>query len=309
MGGDSMYYGTTVSQSVALGKNAGAGDTGNNNIGIGFGAMNKDGASGDNNVAIGVATGDALTTGYSNVMVGTNVGTTMTTAFYNVALGDSAGQAMDNAVGNVVLGYKAGGSINSGGTNVCIGYQAGQDTVALTSGDNNVLIGTNVRTANANNVNNICIGHDIDSGNNEFAFGKASNKVFNNFDTDADWDRSSDVRKKRNINDAKLGLDFVNDLRPVTFQWRPNYDFPKDFDEYSEKNNMNTEVVMHGMIAQEVKEALDKTDVERFGGWKEDKHGSQYLSKEAFVIPLIKAVQELSEQNKVLEKRIEELEN
>jgi len=212
-------------------------------------------------------------------------------------------------VGNVVMGHRAGRSINSGGRNVCIGFQAGQDTVALTSGDNNVLIGTNVRTANANNSNNICIGDDIDSGNNEFAFGKSGNKVFNNFDTDADWDQSSDVRKKRNINDAKLGLDFVNDLRTVTFQWRPTYDFPKDFDEYSEKNNMNTEVVMHGMIAQEVKEALDKTDVERFGGWKEDKNGSQYLSKAAFVIPLIKAVQELSEKVEAQQKEIEELKN
>ena len=55
------------------------------------------------------------------------------------------------------------------------------------------------------------------------------------------------------------------------------------------------------MIAQEVKEALDKTGVDRFGGWQEDENGSQYLSKEMFIYPLIKAVQELSAKVKALE--------
>ena len=48
------------------------------------------------------------------------------------------------------------------------------------------------------------------------------------------------------------------------------------------------------MIAQEVKSALDKANVNDFGGWKVNKDGSQRLSNEMFVFPLIKAVQELS---------------
>jgi hypothetical protein len=62
------------------------------------------------------------------------------------------------------------------------------------------------------------------------------------------------------------------------------------------------------MIAQEVKAALDKTGVERFGGWKEDTDGCQRLSKEMFVFPLIKAVQELLAKNNALEARIAILE-
>ena len=57
---------------------------------------------------------------------------------------------------------------------------------------------------------------------------------------------------------------------------------------------MNTDAVMHNFIAQEVKAALDTAGVSDFGGWKEDQYGVQQVSREMFVIPLVKAVQELS---------------
>ena len=51
---------------------------------------------------------------------------------------------------------------------------------------------------------------------------------------------------------------------------------------------------MHGMLAQEVKAALDKEGIDTFGGWSENDDGMQNISREMFVIPLIKAIQELS---------------
>ena len=141
----------------------------------------------------------------------------------------------------------------------------------------------------------------------QFTFGKASNVVQNEFDTDAAWTRTSDVRKKRNIKDDKLGLDFINKLKPVTFQWKPSNEFPKEWNEYSEENNMDLDATMHGMIAQDVKQALDDADVDTFGGWKERKDGSQTISREMFVTPLIKAVQELSSENKELKDELNEL--
>jgi len=66
---------------------------------------------------------------------------------------------------------------------------------------------------------------------------------------------------------------------------------------------METGKVLHGMIAQDVKAALDKAGVDTFGGWTEDSDdGSQEISQEMFVHPLIRAVQELSS-------KVEELEN
>ena len=75
---------------------------------------------------------------------------------------------------------------------------------------------------------------------------------------------------------------------------------------------MDTDVVMHGFIAQEVKEVLDKHSSERdsnFSGWKEGEDGMQHTSREMFVIPLIKAVQELSAQVNTLKQEIKELKN
>ena len=58
------------------------------------------------------------------------------------------------------------------------------------------------------------------------------------------------------------------------------------------------------MIAQEVRTAMDKHGIQEFGGWYEDKlheDKQQGISESMYVIPLIKAVQELSAKVKVLE--------
>ena len=70
---------------------------------------------------------------------------------------------------------------------------------------------------------------------------------------------------------------------------------------------MDLDTTMHGMIAQDVKQALDDVGVDTFGGWKEREDGSQVISREMFVTPLIKAVQELSSENKELKDELNEL--
>ena len=62
---------------------------------------------------------------------------------------------------------------------------------------------------------------------------------------------------------------------------------------------------MYGLIAQEVKESLDKHNITDFGGWSiEDKSSIQGISQEMFVHPLIKAVQELSAKVEELEDKL-----
>ena len=72
---------------------------------------------------------------------------------------------------------------------------------------------------------------------------------------------------------------------------------------------MNTDVTLHGMLAQEVKAALDTASVTTFSGWKEEPDGSQSLAQDMFIYPLIKAVQELSAKNTALEARVKALED
>jgi hypothetical protein len=70
---------------------------------------------------------------------------------------------------------------------------------------------------------------------------------------------------------------------------------------------------MNGLIAQEVKQALLDSGVTEekvldYGVWSEGKDGVQTISREMFVIPLVNAIKELTDQNKKLTSRIEELE-
>jgi len=60
--------------------------------------------------------------------------------------GITAGDGLTTGNGNTFVGYRAGEDV-TGSTNTLIGYQSGLDTTALTSGSNNVCIGTNVRTS------------------------------------------------------------------------------------------------------------------------------------------------------------------
>ena len=318
IGRDALTSETAGSKCIAIG--SGALETQNNsgtddsfNVGIG----ENSGVSvttGDKNSLVGHLTGDSLTTGNQNVAVGYQALAGGTTYDGNTAVGHQALLVADNTSGadgnNVAIGASAGSTVTSGVRNVLVGVSTG---ASLTTGNDNIMIGKGADVSANAAAKQITIGNDINAGgNNNFAFGKSGNVVTNDFDTDAAFSRSSDRRKKREIYDQELGLDFVNDLRTVNFKWKPSNEFPKEWNDYSEENNMDTDVIMHGFIAQEVKEALDKHSSERdskFSGWKEGEDGMQHTSREMFVIPLIKAVQELSAQVDTLKAEIKELKN
>ena len=68
---------------------------------------------------------------------------------------------------------------------------------------------------------------------------------------------------------------------------------------------------MYGFIAQEVKESLDKYNITDFNGWSVDENSEakeQGISYEMFVIPLVKAVQELSAEVETLKTKVAALE-
>ncbi len=108
--------------------------------------------------------------------------------------------------------------------------------------------------------------------------------------------QTSDVRLKELITPTTLGLDFVNDLNPVSYKWKKKKDGKVDQTHY-------------GIIAQEVMETLTKygiNSVEDFGGithegGEADYYGSRYGE---FVPILIKAVQELSDEVKELKEKL-----
>ena len=242
----------------------------------------------------------ANTTGENHVCIGHSSGSSITTGSRNTALGAFTLDACTTGDDNTCIGKSAGGAITTGSDNTCLGENAG-DTIQ--SGSSNIALGKESDVPHDTS-NAIVVGVGITATtNNEFSFGKASNVVSNIFTSNASFSRSSDLHKKTNIADTDIGLSFINELKPVTFNWRPNNEFPKHYKDYSEtENHMDTEVNLYGMIAQDVEKALQKVGHENFGGWSKEEDGSQRLSQEMFIYPLINAVKELSA-------KVDELEN
>ena len=190
-----------------------------------------------------------------------------------------------------------------------VGAQAGDN---ITTGEGNICIGRIARTAAVDNNNAIVMGESVTGvGGNNFTFGVTgtdSNIAFGATSITA----PSDVRLKENIQEEKVGLGFINDLRPVTFQWKKEKDIPSDMKAHvagSEKRTMNGKY-NHGFIAQEVKEVIDNHNMkDGFDMWMEDGEDGRQRIGDASLMPImVKALQELSEKNDALEARLAALE-
>ena len=267
--------------------------TGANNVAVGYNAFGTNTESSEN-VAVGSHALNAQNGGSANVGVGHYALAVLTTAAENTSCGYSAGRWVTTGASNSHFGLYAGLNVTTGTYNVLLGRGAGSN---ITTGSNNICIGTATGSA-VGAANNIVLGYGIAGpGDNVVAFGKASNVIQNTFTSNATWSQASDERLKTDITDNTLGLDFINEMETKTYRWKPSYDVPEELtNHYNEENQKDTEVLMYGMMAQKVKASMDKHENPEFTGWEENKDGSQNLSREMFVIPLIKAVQELSTQ-------------
>ena len=203
-----------------------------------------------------------------------------------------------------------------GSRNTGLGDQAGD---VITEGNDNVLIGYNADPSANNASNQIVIGSGATgTGDNEIALGNTSISAIKG---QVAFSTYSDRRIKREINDSKLGLDFIMNLRPVTYKMKNPADYPDELledrfrmDVTSGPNNQLTDfrpaddqTIYDGLIAQEVKEAIDEAGV-NWSGWSENESdGKQGVQYGALTIPLIKAVQEQQETINSLKKVNQEL--
>ena len=247
------------------------------------------------------------TTGGYNTAVGRQALYLSTTAVYNTAIGYFALVSATTGGRNTNIGAFSGQDLTSGGNNTLLGYDAG-DTI--TTGSNNVCIGYDVTTETATTAESIVIGRSLNGlGANYFTFGTNGHKVYNQFTNNATWTRSSDVRLKKDIEtNTDLGLDFINDLRTVTYKWKAPSELDPSLSDYdAEKTEHPWSNKMYGFIAQEVKQALDDHNVTDFNGWHvtDNDDAIQGISYEMFVMPLVKAVQELSAENAALKARLD----
>jgi len=122
------------------------------------------------------------------------------------------------------------------------------------------------------------------------------------FNSNATWTHSSDKRQKIDIKEDKLGLDFINDMKPVTFKHKSPSEFPKEWTAYDaeDKEPMGGDKTVHGLIAQEVEPLIPHAVIQS----EEDGYYQMDYSK--LVTPLIKAVQELSAEVEQLKQQAHE---
>jgi hypothetical protein len=201
---------------------------------------------------------------------------------------------------NVSIGFESGHILTTGGNNTLLGSTAGDD---LTTGGQNVVIGRLCNGGAGGRAYATIIGYALDGHSNDATLlGRGSNdsELAHGATT---WTAPSDIRLKEEIEDEQIGLDFINELRPVTFRWKKAKDVPQELKahEDSEERVMNGKY-NHGFIAQEVKAAIDKYDFkDGFDLWSEDDNDGRQRVGEASLIPmLVKAIQELSEEVKQL---------
>jgi len=299
---------------VALGSNALASSTnGDLNIAIGFAALKN-----ANNLSEMIAIGDsAMYNATSN-----NSGY----AFGNTAIGSKA--LFSNTIGklNTAIGYKALYATTEGMRNTAVGNQALMNN---TSGNRNTAVGFKALKYITTKVANTAIGDlagptgDYD---NTTSIGFYAGRVFgadnrieignNNvvwIGGQVTWSTFSDRRIKRNVKENVPGLEFIKRLRPVTYhidahkqeeliargdkkrlEEMRSIDWPSKYD--IEK------ITMTGFIAQEVEQAAKEIGYDFSGVQKADDDPGMYsISYAQFVVPLVKAVQELSEKVNKLE--------
>jgi hypothetical protein len=289
---NAAFGGATDAQGAALEANT----TGSNNTAFGYAALRSNTTAGDN-TAFGASALSVGTTAAFNTGLGRQALELATTGSNNTAVGYYALRENTTGSSNVAVGKNAGDLITTGASNVCIGISAGQN---VTTGAGNVMIGNTPQPSTGAASGQICIGvNPTCVGDNNFTFGYQttdSNIAFGATVITA----PSDIRLKEDIQDEEIGLDFIKDLRPVTFLWKKEKDCPPDMKVYkegSEERVMNGKY-NHGFIAQEVKATIDAHGFkEGFDMWQEDElDGRQRVAPSAIMSVMVKAVQELSTQ-------------
>lgn len=217
---------------------------------------------------------------------------------------------------NTAVGYQALQQVQSD-YNTAVGYRASYNAGALKStaiganatitagATNSSALGAN---ATANYVNSIQLG---DPNVTDVFCGTPSTTLLH-----AKAVTASDGRFKYNVLQDVPGLNFIMQLKPVTYNF--NTAKLKNFIATGNMTNDNLVTVSQkindaprysGFIAQDVEEAANKIGYEFDGLIAPKKNGEKYysLSYSQFVVPLVKAVQELSIENRALVKKIEDM--
>ena len=248
------------------------------------------------NTAHGFEALDSVTTGTSATAIGYRAGANLTTADRCTAVGRLALEAVTTGADNVAVGYNAGASFTTDAANTAIGSTALRDMV----GANNTAIGKQAGENMLTGSNNSYLGFNANgvtrNESNKIVLGNSS--ITNIYAQVTSITSLSDKRDKKNIEPLEVGLDFVNALKPVIFDWdmRPTLD--RDGNEIVGKVDMPDS----GFIAQDLIAAEDTTGLVDYLQLTYRENPDKLQATQGRLIPiLVKAIQDLSAKVAALE--------
>ena len=234
IGFQSGFGNTTGLYNTFLGQDSGKSNTeGSLNTFLGFDSGKKN-ISGDWNTFVGAYAGQTNTTGFHNTFLGINAGGGNTTGYYNSFIGVNSGILNTTGYFNSFTGMYSGYQNTSGYYNSFFGFQSGYTN---TTGNNNTIIGTYANVGSNNLTFATAIGaYSTVNTSNTIALGRTngSDKVViyglggggftqlcrNSANQISNC--SSSLRYKTNIKPFNFGLQVVNQLQPITFNWKGN---------------------------------------------------------------------------------------
>lgn len=330
VGKSALYTNTSGDSNTASGVNSlYSNDAGSKNTAHGFASLYSN-TSGDENVAIGFQSLSNNTTASTAVAIGAHamryfIGTGQcinvavgyealrgselfsTTGSANVAVGSKSLLYNTSGHSNTAVGYRAMSSNNAGIYNTAFGRQALENNE---TGSYNTSVGYNSGTVGSSNENTSSIGFLTQTtADNSVRVGNGS---VISIGGQVGWTTLSDASIKTDIQENIPGLAFIKELRPVSY----HYDVDKqnelmgvmDTARWRGKDDIR-KIAFSGFLAQEVEAAAHKIGYEFSGVDAPQNENSLYgLRYAEFVVPLVKAVQELNAINEHLQSKVVALE-
>ncbi|CAN5823433.1 hypothetical protein BH10BAC2_BH10BAC2_38120 [soil metagenome] len=330
---NSTGYFNTASGYAALNKNT----IGDRNIANGSYALNNN-TTGRLNAATGVDAMLANTTGFENVANGFEALHNNTTGFSNTASGSGALYSNVEGAFNTALGYQSmyanNGAYNfefaQGSYNTSLGANAmhsntvgfnntavGYSSLYGSTGSANTGLGYNAGPLTGSFSNTTSVGAEAQAtASDQVMLGSTA---INSIKAAGNYVIYSDGRFKKNIKQDVPGLEFIKQLQPVTYNYdihklndyiNPDNSSQQQSKQSAEIKKINEDAISKkehklytGFIAQDVEKVADKMGFDFSGVYKPQNDKDPYgLSYADFVVPLVKAVQELSKQNDDLKK-------
>ncbi len=304
-----------------LGLNAGANTIGRENTAFGYHSLYYN-TSGYHNTANGYLSLYFNTTGKYNTANGSLSLQYNTTGYYNTATGSASLFSNTTGIWNTANGESSLENNTTGNYNTANGASSLRYN---TTGYENTATGTNSLYSNTTGIWNTAVGRNayyLGNYNNSTAIGDsasitANDQVrlgdnwVNSIGGFANWTNVSDKRFKKDIQANVPGLNFIKKLKPVTYHLDMDAieNLLKTPDSLRKKNNKTfkkDKILQTGFIAQEVEAAAKEIGFD-FSGVDAPKNENDFygLRYAEFVVPLVKAVQELSKENEELKKELD----